>query len=117
MTEEQGAIVMAFEERWDTVSEMSLPDILDLIAGYIPNAKYYYEYGYNKKAVDLARVQGKQEEAKGNTLFMIDDDPDVVHWVAFNKKWIPLYNALAKHFPSVLFLQDFVSADMTWEGD
>ena len=117
MTAEQSSISAIFSEELNELETLATIHILEFLREIIPSSEIFYKHGYGSDTVEDAHDAGVDEVKKGNTLFMIDDDPDIVHWIAFNKKYIPIFKSLESHLPYGMFLQDFSVADLTWEGE
>ena len=116
-TIEQNSVKMIFEKNWSGLKNLDTENTLVLLSQTIPGADYFFSPVYDKQSVDIAREQAFQQRKKGSTIYMIDDDPDIVHWFSMNKQHEPFINAIERFlFPYIMF-SDFSPADLTWEAD
>lgn len=117
MTETQQALVTAFEIEWDGIATWGLDEQLDWVTELIPGSDYFYETEYGREEVNRAQKHAFEQQAKGNSLYMITDDPDIVHWVAFNKKYMPIFKKAQPFLETGIFIEEFSPHDLTWEGE
>jgi hypothetical protein len=117
MDEMTAAIKEVFNISWDRVKDYGIEDTLEVMLRTIPDATYYHDFGYDKQNVNKGREYGLEMEKEGKTLYMITDNPDIVHFAAFDKKWLPVYNIIKKYLDPDYYLEDFSAADLVWEGE
>ena len=91
-------------------------DVYEFVTKSIPNATYYYEYSFTKRNVNEGRKYGLKMEAEGKTLFTIIHNSSIVHFIAFDKKHISIWEELKPYLDSDYFLQRFKAADLVYGG-
>lgn len=120
MIREQVSIKTVFDltpRDWASMQDWNLEELLDWMTEIIPGSDYFFEVDYEKRNVLHAQSQAKERARQGDTLYMIYDDPDVVHWIAFNKKYMPIIMKMKPFLPMGFFIESFSPADLTWEGE
>lgn len=115
MTDKQNSIKILFNIDF---SEKFIRDdtrnIITYLSEIIPGSILYYRYigdRYGTSITANAREEGLEQEKKGKTLYLFDDDPDVIHWFAMNKNYYPLVKSL-KDFLNYQFAEPFNAVDM-----
>ena len=116
MTNKQNTIKILFNINFSyKFPTSSVEDIIEYLSDIIPHSGSYYRYVGDKYGASLvkdAQEEGLRQEEKGNTLYLFNDDPDVVHWFAMHKDYYPLIRSLKK-FLNYQFAESFNAIDMT----
>jgi hypothetical protein len=108
--------VFEFDD-WKELKSASLYETLHFLVSVIPYSEFFYAREYNKRNTEEGQRKGFLEEKAGNKLYSISDETDVVHWIAFEKKWESLFALLRPFLDEFLELGPFSAIDLTWEGD
>lgn len=114
MTPEHMSFKILFFKNWKKEIITDAEDFLVVMSETIPECDFYYEEYVNDATVQEAMEEAQQRQDEGKTLYMITDDPDVVHWISFDKGYYPLVNLIRINFAEgyTEFLDSFNAADM-----
>jgi hypothetical protein len=105
-----------FEVDWKEVKRYDILNTLDFLGKLIPGSNYFYKSEYTKVSIDKGREEGLLQQKMNKTLYMITDDPNIVHWIAFEKRWEKMTNVIQRFLPVVIYIEPFYAEHLTWEG-
>lgn len=114
MSPEHLSFKILFFKNWKKEIITDVEDFLVVMSETIPECNFYYEQRVNDATTQEAMEYAQDEQDKGNTLYMITDDPDIVHWISFDKRYYPLVNLIRKNLVNIEteFLEPFNAVDM-----
>ncbi len=114
----QQTVRAVFEVEWKNVKlYYNVPKVLDFLVSIIPGSQQFFDSKYEKRSIDRGRELGLRYQKMDKKLYMITDDPDIVHWIAFEEKWEKMANVIQHFLPTEIYIEPFYAEHMVWEGD
>lgn len=87
-------------------------DFMWEVVGVVPNSQYFYRIinrnnPYEKLVLDLKKIALTWSK-KGLSIYLLTDDPCIVHALALNKKYLPYVKLLKKKSNNNIMMIDEV---------